>query len=1090
MTIMNSNSTASKAIFYWTGVIDPENLLVDAKVASVVLDLRNNQCSSGTNLKKLKNHNIYRIKTNDKGRILFTDYQKRGENYLLLLDYLPNHEYNKSKFLKPGILKKFCDYNYNLVDEAEQWEHISHEHLSLFDYPSDESEISFTPVEYYNSTFISFNDHQGNILEESLPLLVSGPPGSGKTCIALSTITRYLSNECNQDNKSVVFVCFSESLANIIRGLWEQQPAYQFVGSTRVIFRSYETLIKELTPELNGFTKVIDEETYAWVSSKIKNTNHLEKKSLIEEFQILSPYNLEEYKGLGERQCLYHNSDVKEEIFELYQQYKIWLSEIGKYDIRFAGTGQTEKYDLVVVDEAQDLSPSALMQLYTLANGNISYFMDTQQDLESSLSKRIHLKQLMYAKGIEMHTKKLATVYRCPNSVLHFANRWLGIKAYSSGGIADKDEYREISLEDNEAIDDGIVSWDVEKFSEVCSNIRYSYKETEIAIVVSQESSKNAEELAPFERHLLFTPEEIKGLEFPVVILFKPFELDVFKQLNKNLQGVNESELQGNRNRPKKNKGKSVSLDSQLPELSKVFTTITRTENTLVIFQPITHSISNIHRLLKPALNHTTILRAIDERGSSSSSSTQPETSREEWLALAEKYLEQGSVNKFNEVCLNKIGVDPEVLKHRMQGPQLQVAASSTNEPPTAELSSVGGEGSSSASRVRPSSSKGKKRSKTTKQQQKSPDTMKVTKKQTIELSLLKPRLLNLNIRKLDKFLESYSIDCRAEDGFTPLMVALIERKIKAAKLFVKKGADLDLQTHEGLTPLMFAAMAGDEKSVWMLLEGRANVDLQAHNGLTALQVAAQNGHEKVVRMLIGAGASIDLQAHNGVTPLRLAAECGHEKVVRMLLEGRANVDLQAHNGATPLMLAAQKGHEKIVQILIGAGASIDLQAHNGFTARLVAAQNGHEKVVRMLIGAGASIDLQAHNGFTALLVAAQNGHEKVVRMLIRAGASIDLQEHNGGTPLMLAAQRGHEKIVQILIGAGASIDLQAHNGDTPLMLAAMAGDEKSVRMLLEEGADANLKESEGKTALNLAAMNGHKEIMQLLINSLLPTTQ
>jgi hypothetical protein len=57
----------------------------------------------------------------------------------------------------------------------------------------------------------------------------------------------------------------------------------------------------------------------------------------------------------------------------LFQKYKSWLVEKGLYDIRFATseifTAEIERqYDLIVVDEAQDLSPSALMYLYGLAD--------------------------------------------------------------------------------------------------------------------------------------------------------------------------------------------------------------------------------------------------------------------------------------------------------------------------------------------------------------------------------------------------------------------------------------------------------------------------------------------------------------------------------------------------------------------------------------------------------------------------------------------------------------------------------------------------------------------------------------------------
>ena len=46
------------------------------------------------------------------------------------------------------------------------------------------------PVElaFYNQRFIEFNDSQQHVFRSTLPLLVSGAAGSGKSCVALSLL--------------------------------------------------------------------------------------------------------------------------------------------------------------------------------------------------------------------------------------------------------------------------------------------------------------------------------------------------------------------------------------------------------------------------------------------------------------------------------------------------------------------------------------------------------------------------------------------------------------------------------------------------------------------------------------------------------------------------------------------------------------------------------------------------------------------------------------------------------------------------------------------------------------------------------------
>lgn len=964
MTISNN---PRKSIFFWRGCLDPQELLNNQEMTAKVREVLSNQCTRGTDLKKLRNHNIYRIKTNKKGRILFADYEKGGKHYMLLLDYLPDHKYEKSKYLNPKIAEKFRSQDYDPDTPGLMWEAITHDEMpELFE--TTHARFTLSPLDYYKSSFIAFNDFQGRALEERLPLLVSGPPGSGKTCVALSSLTNYLSNPENQNGKHVVYVSFSEALAKTMEGYWNQLPLSEELGSTQVQFIGYNTLLKTTCEELGDSEQVTEQEVHQWLrEKKVPNP-----KSVIEEFQILSPHTKEEYLALGARQCLYHTREEKENIWKLFGEYKAWLREQNKYDIRFMSMNRQGIYDLMVVDEAQDLSPLALLCLFNLAKeGQISYFMDTQQDLEDSLSKRIHLKQLMYANNVEMSMKILPTVYRCPSSVLRLANRWLGVKALLLGGIADKEEYREILLENNESRNEGTVSWCTEKFEYTYIDLRYKYKETEIAIIAETKSDKA---LKSFKKHLLFTAEEIKGLEFPAIMLFKPFEARAFREINKGLEGIDEDELQGCRHRAKKTVGTELK-SSITPALSKVFTSITRAEDSLILYQPLGHQVKNIHRLLHTKRPEELV--EIQETYSCTSSSV--ETTREDWLQLAKRYLDAGQEERFRAICQSELQADPEAIRQEIQGEHTMRQDSASKTTSEASL---------------------KRKKKRIEETAKKPDISS------------KVEITNLPV----KAMKQYSIKQQ-----NSIIKCAFNGNSKALRRSLKRGYNIDF-TNYGATPLIVAITAGHKDVIELLLDHGANICLQNDEGDTAISIAAKLEDEAILKLLLENKPQCPFAAANRryhcAQTLEAVIANGVTEIAKILIDSGIRVNHTETNDSTYLMIAAIYGQIEIARYLIDKGAVVDAKTPENCTTLMIAANHGNVQMVELLLNSGANVNLMDRKGWTSLMIAAGCGFKKIVELLIERGANVNLQSKSGCTAIKLAAQDGNKEIVRILLEA------------------------------------------------------------------------
>jgi len=167
----------------------------------------------------------------------------------------------------------------------------------------------------------------------------------------------------------------------------------------------------------------------------------------------------------------------------------------------------------------------------------------------------------------------------------------------------------------------------------------------------------------------------------------------------------------------------------------------------------------------------------------------------------------------------------------------------------------------------------------------------------------------------------------------------------------IGSGTSIDTRAWNDVTALMIAVENGHFKIVRALLANGASVDVARWDGVTALMIAAGKGDLEIVEALLGKGASVDATSRYGATVLMIAVQYGHFKIVRALLANGASVDATSRYGATALMIAVQYGYPTIVNALLTNGASV------GATALYIAAQKGHLEIVQALTAKGARLD-------------------------------------------------------------------------------------------------------------------------------------
>lgn len=140
---------------------------------------------------------------------------------------------------------------------------------------------------------------------------------------------------------------------------------------------------------------------------------------------------------------------------------------------------------------------------------------------------------------------------------------------------------------------------------------------------------------------------------------------------------------------------------------------------------------------------------------------------------------------------------------------------------------------------------------------------------------------------------------------------------IEKTKELLNQGVDVNTVSNIGMTPLMMAVLRRKLEMVKFLITHEANIDAKRPEfGQTALMWAANGGQEQMVQFLVEQGADINMQDEKGWTALMWAARRGSSAVINVLLAANANPHLTNHNGETALSLATQTGHQKSLQLL------------------------------------------------------------------------------------------------------------------------------------------------------------------------------
>ena len=457
-------------------------------------------------VKKVGN-NLYRSRLNRNDRILFSIYRHEGQVYALLLEFLKNHAYEKSRFLNQTV--KLDENKIPVIKSLAEVE--------------EESLIYLNPK---HKTFnlldkiISFDESQQSIYSLNPPLVIIGSAGSGKTALTLEKM--------KHAEGDVLYVTQSAYLVKNSRDLYY---AHGYDNEAQQVdFLSFQEFLESIfVPEGKPVTFKVFQQ---WFSRYRQGSQIKDDHKLFEEFSgvITGPatdkswLSRKDYLALGVKESIFLQAE-REEVYGVFEKYLSFLQDNQLYDSNIVSHHFLEKiqprYDFVIVDEVQDLTNIQLYLIIKSLHHSHDFILcgDSNQIVHPNFFSWSKVKSFFYKqddlKQSEQLIRILNTNYRNSPQVTKIANKILKIKNSRFGSIDKESHYlvesnghnqgEVIFLQDNDHI-----KHELDKKTK--SSTRFA------VIVMTEEQKPSAQK--HFSTPLVFTIQEAKGLEYENIILY------------------------------------------------------------------------------------------------------------------------------------------------------------------------------------------------------------------------------------------------------------------------------------------------------------------------------------------------------------------------------------------------------------------------------------------------------------------------------------------------------------------------------------------------------------------------------------------
>ena len=273
---------------------------------------------------------------------------------------------------------------------------------------------------------------------------------------------------------------------------------------------------------------------------------------------------------------------------------------------------------------------------------------------------------------------------------------------------------------------------------------------------------------------------------------------------------------------------------------------------------------------------------------------------------------------------------------------------------------------------------------------------------------------------------QKYDVNCKSDDGTTPLLLAARHRHEIIVKILLEQGANPGARDVDGQTTLHqltdMQEIPISETLIDILLRDRPPLEVSNSNGNTPLTTACAWGEFLLATKLISHGANVGARNLKRFTPLHSAAQYGSADMISLLLANGAELEAKGENDITPLHYAVYANSADTIDRLLLAGADREATiAPLKLTPLMVAIQESILACVAYLLKFGVNVDASNSAGETLLQVAAGKGQVGIVKMLLDHGADPSAYDNWHSSGLHDAAKGGHLEVIKALLDRGAN---------------------------------------------------------------------
>jgi len=505
----------------------PRNKTLYAKVRDAI-ERDDFRAADVKKLSNLTHGKFYRAKLDYADRLLFSIVRYNGEAYALMLEVIEQHAYDKSRFLRGATIDDAK------VPAADPVEAIGEAQPVTYLNPSQ-------PRVHWLDKVISFDDAQLKVYLQSAPLIIVGSAGSGKTALTLEKM--------KQAQGHVLYVTLSAYLAQSARDLYYAH-GFEREGQ-ETDFLSFREFLESLRVPAGREAGWPD--FSAWFARMRQQFKGIDAHQAFEEIRGVITASAsgvltrDEYVGLGTRQSIFASGE-RGALYELFEKYRAWLREARLFDLNLVAHEWRQqaqpRYDFIVIDEVQDLTPVQLALLLGMLNkpGQFLLCGDSNQIVHPNFFSWGKVKSLFWQDPELAERQQLQVLranFRNGQQVTRIANTLLKIKHRRFGSIDRESNF----LVDAVNQDAGAVSLLADNEAVRRDLNAQTRRSTRFAVLVLRDEDK-AEARKHFDTPLIFSVHEAKGLEYDSIVLYR-FVSDNRAEFAAIAEGVGADDLAG-----------------------------------------------------------------------------------------------------------------------------------------------------------------------------------------------------------------------------------------------------------------------------------------------------------------------------------------------------------------------------------------------------------------------------------------------------------------------------------------------------------------------------------------------------------------